>query len=50
VVENTYEFAIKIMELQKEFVSEVFDASNMAPLTPLVPRRGVEPRIPASLD
>jgi hypothetical protein len=49
-MENTFEFAIKIMELQKEFVQEVFDASNMAPLTPLVPRRGVEPRIPASLD
>jgi len=46
MVENYYDFAIKVMHLQKEWVHEIFQASMMAPQTPHLPRYGVETRTP----
>lgn len=39
IVESSYGFAIQILNLQKEFVQEVFRASMIAPRTPFVPQR-----------
>lgn len=36
IVESAYGFAIRILELQKEFVLEIFRASMIAPRTPFV--------------
>lgn len=44
MVEAYFEFVIKVLELQKEWVHEMFQASVLAPQTPHLPRAGYEPR------
>ncbi len=44
IVESYFEFLVKVMQLQKEWVAEIFASSALAPQTPHLPRYGVEPR------
>ncbi len=38
ILDNNYQFAIAVVNLQREFTQEVFRASYMAPRIPQVPR------------
>lgn len=38
IMDHNYEFAIAVVNLQREFVREIFQASFMAPRIPQVPR------------
>lgn len=40
IMEESYNFALEVLKLQREFLSEVFNASMVAPRTPYVPRKG----------
>lgn len=38
IMDNNYQFAIAVVNLQREFVQEIFKASFIAPRTPYIPR------------
>lgn len=40
IMESSYSFMIKVLELYKDFAVEVYQASMVAPRTPMVPRFG----------
>lgn len=42
IMEEMYNLMFEVLKLQREFVSEVFNVSLMAPRTPYVPRTGFE--------